>query len=712
MHGGAGGAPQGGGTETAKSESGGSGSSQDLVKYLPEDIEIAAGANITALSDKATPFGEQILNQFSPVLQMLEGAGIKSSQVEQLWCATTRSKDDVVVCVQTKSDYSQGNVSKSLGATGKGDKVGSVSVQSVSKVPEIANAVAFVNAKTLLIGRLNTITAALKNPKAGSVRAGIDALGQPKAFFWLSGATGDSVKQLNIRGATALNWFIKDAPKPRGMAIALTNEFKENQAAGGQGGGPPGIPGMGRGGPGMGGPGMGGPGMGGPPGMGPPGMGMGGGGGGGGATANRPIEVRVAWSFTSEAASELMDKLLKGFIDALNEASKPATGPGGPGGPPMGGPPGGHGGPPGPPPGGVPGPGGGGPPGGMGGPGGGRRGGRRGQFSLRDFDVFPQADVFPQGPGPGSGPPPGHGGPPGGTSMPGMGGPAADDPNVTFYHTERSNENLRLIYHIPKDDARTVSKLIGRVMTASGLPAIDDGLFQGTLTNLNKAIHSWEDGTQGELKGLKLYDPKLRMDVSYSWMVELLPYVGYESLYRKFDFSKHWAMPYNAPYAETVIPAFLNPADPRSTWDGMGAPLGATHFAGMSGIEDGRNVIAAQLSRSDPRAGIFGYDKIARFNEITDGLGQTIMVIGTGEIVSGWVSGGGATIRGARQPYFDKNSGFGSRGLKNPGAYVMFADGSARVISANIDPAVFRAMCTIHGSETVDLNKLVGQADK
>jgi hypothetical protein len=337
---------------------------------------------------------------------------------------------------------------------------------------------------------------------------------------------------------------------------------------------------------------------------------------------------------------------------------------------------------------------------------GGRRGGgRRGQqFEAWSLDAFLQPP-----PGSSAG---GHGGPGGG--MPGGpgGGPAADDPNATFYHTERTGESLRLIYHIPKDDARTVSKLIGRVMSASGVPAVDDGLFQGTLSSLNKGIRAWEEGTSGELKGLKLHDPKLRIEVSYSWMTELLPYVGYENLYRKFDFSKHWAMEYNAPYAEVVIPAFLNPADPRSTWDGMGPPLGATHFAGMSGIEDGRNVIAAEFSRSDPRAGIFGYDKVARFNEITDGLGQTIMVIGTGEIVSGWVSGGGATIRGARQPYFDKNSGFGSRGLKTPGAYVMFADGSARVISANIDPAVFRAMCTIHGSEKVDLGNLVGQADK
>jgi hypothetical protein len=692
-----GGMPQSGGAEVAKAE-GGSGSSQDLVKYLPEDIEIAAGANITALSDKSTPFGEQILNQFSPVLSMLEGAGLKSAQIEQLWCATTRAKDDLVVCVQTKSDYSAGSIGKSLGASGKGEKVGNVSVQSVTGKPEINNSVAYVNSKTLLIGRRDTIVSALKNPKAGTVRAGLDALAQPKAFFWISGASDDSVKRLHIRGATGLNWFIKDAPKPRGMAISMTND--KQGSAGGQGGG---MPGMGMGGPPGGGP------PGGMPGM--PGMG---GGGGGGATANRPIEVRAAWSFTSEAASEMMEKLLKDFIEALSEATKPATGPGtpgGPGGPPGHGGPGGPGTPGGPPPGagGPDGPGG---PGGMRGPGGGRRGGgRRGQqFTARDLDVFQQS-----GPGapPGGSSSQGHGGP-GGPGMPGGpgGGPAADDPNVTFYRTERSGENLRLIYHIPKDDVRTVSKLIGRVMTASGVPAVDDGLFQGTLSSLNKAIHAWEDGTSGELKGLKLHDPQLRIDVSYSWMTELLPYVGYESLYRKFDFSKHWAMPFNAPYAEVVIPAFLNPADPRSTYDGMGPPLGATHFAGMAGIEDGRNVIAAELSRSDPRAGIFGYDKVARFNEITDGLGQTIMVIGTGEVVSGWVSGGGATIRGARQPYFDKNSGFGSRGLKTPGAYVMFADGSARVISASIDPAVFRAMCTIHGSEEVDLTKLVGQADK
>jgi hypothetical protein len=126
----------------------------------------------------------------------------------------------------------------------------------------------------------------------------------------------------------------------------------------------------------------------------------------------------------------------------------------------------------------------------------------------------------------------------------------------------------------------------------------------------------------------------------------------------------------------------------------------------MSGVEDGRNVIAADLPRTDSRAGIFGYQQVARLSEVTDGTSNTILMIGAGEVVAPWVSGGGATIRGARKEAFDNFSGFGSRGLRKPGAYVLFADGSARVISADVNPELFRALCTMHGNETVDLSKL------
>ena len=86
------------------------------------------------------------------------------------------------------------------------------------------------------------------------------------------------------------------------------------------------------------------------------------------------------------------------------------------------------------------------------------------------------------------------------------------------------------------------------------------------------------------------------------------------------------------------------------------------------------------------------------------------MMIGSGELASPWIQGGGATIRGAREPHFAKLSGFGSRGSNSTGALAVFADGSVRHISANVDPSVFRAACTIHGAETVDSNSFATPA--
>jgi hypothetical protein len=188
----------------------------------------------------------------------------------------------------------------------------------------------------------------------------------------------------------------------------------------------------------------------------------------------------------------------------------------------------------------------------------------------------------------------------------------------------------------------------------------------------------------------------------YSWMQQILPFVGHQDLYDKFDNSKPWGDKQNLQLCANVIPEFLNPADDRLRWKGYPFQnFALTHFVGMSGIEDARNVVAAKLPRSDPRAGVFGYDAIATPAEITDGTGNTIMVLGGGELASPWIMGGGAAIRGAREPYFDKITGFGSKGTA--GVTVLMADGSVRVVSSKINPTVFRALCTIHGAEKIDL---------
>ncbi|OYV84964.1 MAG: hypothetical protein B7Z73_14470 [Planctomycetia bacterium 21-64-5] len=247
---------------------------------------------------------------------------------------------------------------------------------------------------------------------------------------------------------------------------------------------------------------------------------------------------------------------------------------------------------------------------------------------------------------------------------------------------------------------------------SSATPSVTQGdapstaaLASGDMPALAAAANQWRlQG--GKLAGVKRFQEK-SVVAGYSWMIHLLPYLGHSDLYNRFDFNKGWHEEANVELTCQVIPAFIDPSNPNRNMRIIGAKdvIGPafTHYVGMAGIEDSRNLVAASLPRSDPRAGIFGYDQIARPEEITDGASNTLMLVNAGKIVGPWASGGGGTVRGARAPYFDPITGFGPAGDPGGGAVVALADGSVRRISKDIDPAVFRALCTIHGGETVDL---------
>ena len=198
----------------------------------------------------------------------------------------------------------------------------------------------------------------------------------------------------------------------------------------------------------------------------------------------------------------------------------------------------------------------------------------------------------------------------------------------------------------------------------------------------------------------------------YGWMCELLPYLGHRDLYDRFDFSQPYDRGNNLTLARQVIPEFLNPADPRQRWEGREFfGMGLTHFVGMSGVEDKRNWWPPNC-RAPIRGPAFSVTPKWRVpRSIRDGTSHTIMLIGSGELAGPWAVGGGATIRGAREPYFDNLTGFGSRGQPQPGALVMLADGSVRFLSKNVDPQVFRALCTIAGGESVDIGNVMQPAE-
>jgi Protein of unknown function (DUF1559) len=226
------------------------------------------------------------------------------------------------------------------------------------------------------------------------------------------------------------------------------------------------------------------------------------------------------------------------------------------------------------------------------------------------------------------------------------------------------------------------------------------------VTRLPGAVQAWFEQPGDALKGLRRVGTSETPGMHFSWMTGLLPYLDQQRVYDQIDFNQPVTSKGNLQAGATEIPAFLNPLDDQRRWQGYPYEgLALTHFAGMSGVEDARNVVAAKLPRSDPRAGVFGYDEVARPAQITDGLSQTIMMVGAGVLANPWLFGGGGTIRGAREPLFDKTSGLGMKGLSGGGTIVVMADGSVRHVTENVDPRVFKAMCTIHGADSVDLDR-------
>lgn len=237
--------------------------------------------------------------------------------------------------------------------------------------------------------------------------------------------------------------------------------------------------------------------------------------------------------------------------------------------------------------------------------------------------------------------------------------------------------------------------------TSTTKPADDTTGLNITEYPLPESTFKWIE--RGEhLNGLNFTEEGQLEIYAYSWMTHLLPYVGCEDLYEKFDFKQRFVEGPNTSVIGAEIEQFLNPAQETTRFEGLYfTGMGLSHFVGMSGAEDTRRDLAARLPRTDPMAGIFAYDEIAKLDDIKDGRSQTLMLIGSEKTAGPWVSGGGSTIRGARKgiAYIGGFYGFWSEGTKEPGALASFADGAVRELPEKIDPEVFRAMSTIAGGE-------------
>jgi hypothetical protein len=195
--------------------------------------------------------------------------------------------------------------------------------------------------------------------------------------------------------------------------------------------------------------------------------------------------------------------------------------------------------------------------------------------------------------------------------------------------------------------------------------------------------------------------PDLPPERRLSWVVEILPYIEEEQTFKRFDRAAGIDAPGNAAAGGTHLPWAVCVAAPKSA-----DPV--THTVGVAGAGPD----AATLPEKHPRAGVFGHDRRTAPAEITDGLASTLLLVEPGE-PGRWAVGGPDTVRAidpAAAPLYGPGRPFGDRHpdvSHNPFArrrwytVVALADGHTRTFTSDTDPAVWAALATAAGGDSV-----------
>lgn len=180
-------------------------------------------------------------------------------------------------------------------------------------------------------------------------------------------------------------------------------------------------------------------------------------------------------------------------------------------------------------------------------------------------------------------------------------------------------------------------------------------------------------------------------DTRLSWIASMLPYFEHRDWHRELQFGYSWNSSQNRPVTQRRLDAVVNPAlGPASTEAGF--PV--THYVGVAGV--GAN--AADLKPGDARAGLFGYSRTPRLEDLPRGTSHTLATLGVSGQLGAWAAGGPGTVRAlTKRPYVNGPDGFGSG--QPDGMVAGMADGSVRFLSKEIDPEVLEQLAAVRGGE-------------
>ena len=178
-----------------------------------------------------------------------------------------------------------------------------------------------------------------------------------------------------------------------------------------------------------------------------------------------------------------------------------------------------------------------------------------------------------------------------------------------------------------------------------------------------------------------------------AWSAYLLPYLEQQNLFDAIDFNLPFDAPENAAAAATRLSVYECASAPKRD-----LIRGQTDYGGLFGER--------MVSRA-PDDGIFLYDEVIRFDDIRDGLSQTIAVAeDVGGPDSEWINGRNVFVQSGG--INDPKAWIGDNEIrsKHPaGAMVLFADGHVQFLGNETDKLILGGLITRKGREVIAENR-------
>lgn len=247
-----------------------------------------------------------------------------------------------------------------------------------------------------------------------------------------------------------------------------------------------------------------------------------------------------------------------------------------------------------------------------------------------------------------------------------------------------------------------VIAIIG-VFVAMMIPAVQASreaarrhLCASNLSQIVLAVHAYDNSFEMLPAGVVNPDGPIRsepMGLHQGWMIQTLPYLDEQNVYRVIDFSKSVYDRANAPAREHWPTVFICPSE-------IDDIRGAANYAGC------HNDVEAPIA--DDNHGVLYLNSHVRREDITDGLGYTLFIAEKRADPDdlGWMSGTRATLRNTGLPPnhhvpLSEPAPVEARPLTYVGGFASYhpgglntarGDGSVQFVSDQIDADLWRRL--------------------